>query len=95
MDLDANHSIDFNEFLRVVVGDMTPARQALVEKAFRTLDANNNGSIGLEEIKSKYNAHQHPDVKSGKRTEEEVLIEFMETFQHHCQLLDKSQKLDD
>ena len=25
----------------------------------------------------------HPDVKSGKRTEDEVLTEFLETFEQH------------
>ena len=37
--------------------------------------------IDLDEIKSVYNARRHPDVMSGKRTEDEVLLEFMETFE--------------
>jgi len=52
----------------------------LVIKAFKTLDVNNDGSISIEEFHNKYNALSHPEVKSGKRTEEEVLVEFMETF---------------
>ena len=35
----------------------------------------------MDEIKSVYNARRHPDVMSGKRTEDEVLLEFMETFE--------------
>jgi len=34
----------------------------------------------MEEFKKNYNALQHPEVKSGKKTEDEVLLEFMETF---------------
>lgn len=35
-------------------------------------------------MKSKFNAAQHPDVKSGKLTENEIQTEFIETFdQHH------------
>lgn len=35
-----------------------------------------------------YNAKQHPDVKSGKKNEEEVLGEFLDTFEmHHANLV--------
>jgi len=37
----------------------------------------------MEEFKAKYNARQHPDVRTRKRTEDEVLTEFMETFETH------------
>jgi len=59
---------------------MSPMRQKLVVQAFKTLDINRDGAISMEEFMNKYNARSHPEVKSGKRTEEEVLVEFMETF---------------
>jgi hypothetical protein len=34
-------------------------------------------------VKGVYNASQHPDVKSGKKQEDEVLMEFLETFETH------------
>lgn len=43
MDLDRSGTIDFNEFLRVIVGDMSQFRRNLVERAFRTLDVNQDG----------------------------------------------------
>jgi len=90
LDIDGNQVIDFNEFLRVVVGDMGPQRENLVQKAFRILDFNNNLVVDLEEIKRRYNARQHPEVRSGKRTEDEVLTEFMETFEAHHNLKDNT-----
>ena len=30
-----------------------------------------------------YNAKLHPEVKSGKKTEDEILGEFLETFEMH------------
>lgn len=83
MDIDGSGSIDFNEFIRVIVGEMSPSRKNLVLKAFKSLDINGDGEISLSEFQQKYNARQHPEVRSGKRTEEEVLLEFMETFQAH------------
>ena len=43
--------------------------------------------IELSDIKDKYNARMHPDVKSGKRTEDDVLMEFLETFEVHHNIL--------
>jgi Ca2+-binding EF-hand superfamily protein len=83
MDTDNSGEISFDEFLRVYVGDMNAFRVSLVEKAYKTLDFNNDGQVSMEEFKMKYNAQQHPDVRTGKRTEDEVLTEFMETFETH------------
>ena len=52
-------------------------------KAFKSIDVNEDGSLAIDDIKGRYNAKMHPDVKSGKRTEEEVLKEFLETFEQH------------
>lgn len=60
---------------------MNERRQKLVQQAFNILDQGGDGVIDIEDIKSKYNARYHPDVKQGKRTEEEVLMEFIETFE--------------
>lgn len=83
MDIDGSGEIDFNEFLRMIVGEMNQFRKNLVEKAYRTLDINMDGQISLIEFQNKYNATQHPDVRSGKKTEEQVILEFMDTFQQH------------
>ena len=37
----------------------------------------------LDDIKGVYNAKNHPDVKAGKKTEDEVLYEFLDTFESH------------
>ena len=37
----------------------------------------------IKDIKETYNAKNHPDVKKGKKTEEEVLAEFLDTFEIH------------
>jgi hypothetical protein len=47
------------------------------------MDINQDGLVDTAEFTSKYNAGMHPDVRSGKRTEEEIITEFMETFERH------------
>ena len=80
-DRDNTGEIDYDEFIRSIRGEMNEFRQKLVQQAFDTLDVNKNGEISFEEIKNKYNANRHPDVLSGKKTEDEVLKDFMDTFQ--------------
>jgi len=39
--------------------------------------------VKLFATKGVYNASKHPDVQSGKKTEEEVLGDFLDTFEQH------------
>ena len=82
-DYDGNGEIDFNEFIRVVVGPMNKFRTQIAVKAFKLIDVNEDGVLDVSDIKGRYTAHLHPEVKSGKRTEDEVLTEFLETFEQH------------
>ena len=80
-DRDNTGEIDYDEFLRTIRGDMNDFRRNLVNQVFNKLDINSNGEISFEELHAKYSAKNHPEVLSGKKTEEEVLKEFMDTFQ--------------
>ena len=80
-------SIDYDEFIKGIVGDMNDFRKAFVKKAFNKLDKNGNGAIEPDDIKGVYNARNHPDVKAGKKTEDEVLAEFLDTFEYHFNIL--------
>jgi len=39
--------------------------------------------IDIDSIKAAYIAKRHPDVLQGKRTEQTVLVEFIETLETH------------
>ena len=82
---DANRdgTVDYEEFLHRVRGPMNEGRKRLVERAFQKLDKNGNGVVELDDIRGVYNAKSHPDVRAGKKTEDEVLGEFLDTFEMH------------
>ena len=86
--IDRNRSgaIDYDEFLRAVRGPMNGFRKALVAQAFNKLDADESGILDINDVKRFYNARGHPDVRSGKKSEEEILGEFLETFEMHHNL---------
>lgn len=62
---------------------MNQNRKALAMRAFAIMDADGSGVIEINDIRSKYNAKMHPEVKSGKKTEDEILFEFIDTFEKH------------
>jgi hypothetical protein len=39
--------------------------------------------VDAEDLKDRYSASRHPDVVQGKKTEEQVLMDFIETFEIH------------
>lgn len=51
--------------------------------AFKKIDRDESGVIDMNDIKGVYNARNHPEVKSGKKSEDEILGEFLETFEAH------------
>lgn len=85
-DRDGSGEIDYDEFVRGVRGPMNQFRKKIVASAFKKLDKDGSGVIDINDIKGVYNASRHPDVKSGKKTEDEVLGEFIETFEQHHSL---------
>merc|ERR1712060_117490 len=82
-DRSGDGAIDFEEFLRGVRGGMNEFRVGLAMKAFKIMDKDGSGILDLDDIRQSYNAKQHPDVKAGKKTEDEILYEFLDTFEAH------------
>ena len=63
------------------MGPMNARRVALVKKAFKVIDQDGSGILDINDIRGRYNAKKHPDVMSGKQTEEDILYEFLDTFE--------------
>ena len=76
-DKNKDGSIDYLEFLRYIRGDLTEERKAAIAKAYEKLDKNHDGKVTLDDIAALYSAKMHPEVISGKKTEEQVYKQFM------------------
>lgn len=59
-------------------------------RAFKKLDRDGSGIVDMHDIEGVYNAKMHPEVKQGHKSEKEVLQEFLDTFELHYSLVDKS-----
>jgi len=81
MDTDRSGLVEYDEFLRAIRGPMNQNRKRIVAKAFAILDKDGGGFIDINDIRGVYTADKHPDVISGKKTEQHILQEFLETFE--------------
>jgi len=79
-DADGGGTITYDEFLGGLRGELSTRRAQLVLLAFDILDADKGGFVDIDDIADKYNAKTNPDVMSGKKTEKQVLKEFLDTF---------------
>jgi Ca2+-binding EF-hand superfamily protein len=55
-------------------------RARLVNLAFDVMDKDGSGTIEIADLADAYDTSKHPDVISGKKTKEQVLLEFLDTF---------------
>mmetsp|Transcript_5510 Transcript_5510/g.9369 ORF Transcript_5510/g.9369 Transcript_5510/m.9369 type:complete len:132 (-) Transcript_5510:2093-2488(-) len=90
-DTSGDGTLNFNELINTVREPLTPARRQQIEEVFKNIDKNQNGVLNLEEIKASFNVRRHPDVMQGKRTEQTVLNEFIETLEAHHSIYNDEQ----
>jgi len=60
---------------------MNPARKKVVAQAYKKLDKDGNGWIDINDVRGVYDSSRHPDVLAGKKTQDQILQEFLETFE--------------
>jgi len=61
-DTNRDGTLNIDEFLMAIRGELNDFRKALVEKAFRKIDRDSSGFIDIDDIKDIYNASKHPEV---------------------------------
>jgi Ca2+-binding EF-hand superfamily protein len=69
-DRDNSGTVDYEEFLRGIRGEMNQFRKDLTIRAFKIMDKDNSGILDISDIRGTYNAKKHPDAIAGKRTED-------------------------
>ena len=69
-DRDGTGTVDFDEFLVALRGDLNQFRLGFIKQAYDKLDVNKDGKVTLDDIAKLYDVSQHPDVISGKTTPE-------------------------
>ena len=82
-DRDGSGEVTYDEFLRMIRGEMNAFRKNIATKVYKIMDSDKSGQLDINDIRQTYNAKQHPKVQSGEKTEDEILSEFLDTFEDH------------
>ena len=81
LDPEATGLADYFQLIGELRGKMNPLRRRLVGEIFSKLDTNGIGEVDIDIITKHFNPAGHPEVRSGMRSAQDVLGEFMETFE--------------
>ena len=76
-DRNLDGTVSYDEFLRALRGDLNDSRRQLISLAFRKLDKTGDGQVTIEDLIGVYDVSFHPDFRSGKKTRDQILTEFM------------------
>jgi len=87
--------ISYDNLVNELLGKFGESRRTLVNNAFNKLDVARKGVVNMNIIRNGFNAKSHPDVINGKRTDQEVLAEFLDNFDYHFNLLNQGRNPED
>ena len=88
-DADKSGFIDYSEFLKGITGNLSQFRKEILKQVFNKLDKEEKGFITVQTLRDNYDPKGHPLVRQEKRTEDEILGEFIDILEYHFNLLNE------
>jgi len=86
-DKEGNGYIKCEEFINELCGSLNQFRKETLKQVFEKLDQKEKGFITVGTIRHEYNPKGNPLVRQGKRSEDEILAEFLDVLEYHFNLL--------
>jgi Ca2+-binding EF-hand superfamily protein len=72
--------LHFPNFIRNFKKILNENRLNYIETVFSKLDTHKTEMLNIEEVKFKFNASSHPDAVHGKKSEDDIITEFLDCF---------------
>ena len=88
-DKDGSGYIDYGEFIGGILGDLSKFRKDILKQVFDKIDKNETGTITVGQLREAYNPKEHPLVRQGKRSEDEILGDFIDSLEYQFSLLNE------
>ncbi|CAD8075605.1 unnamed protein product [Paramecium primaurelia] len=73
-----NGMMNYSGFIKQIQGTMSLRKFNAVQQAFESLP-----KTTIDIVKQQFNAKDHPDVRANRKREDDVLCEFIDTFEQH------------
>jgi Ca2+-binding EF-hand superfamily protein len=80
LDRDGNNEISYDEFILAMRGEFSNNRKVLIKRVFESIDIDGDGIISMTDIGKAFNPKNHPDVKAGRMTVNQLLRDFLDSF---------------
>ena len=86
LDFSGTGKITIEDIINNILDPISEHRKLYVVNKFAKLDVEKQGEVKVSLLKEKYNPKGHPDVISGKVTDEEIFKQFCYTLDIYCNL---------
>jgi Ca2+-binding EF-hand superfamily protein len=70
--------IKYNDLIIDLIGNINQNRELIIKNVYNNFIRGEGSNISLNDLKQKFKGYNHPDVKSGLRSETEVYYDFLE-----------------
>jgi Ca2+-binding EF-hand superfamily protein len=79
-DADGDGNITYDEFISGLRDELSERRLVMVKKAFAMLDKDGSGELTVNDIAGIYDVSMNAEFLEGKKTKDEILMEFLNNF---------------
>jgi len=79
-DVDGDGHISYDEFVRKLREPLSERKQKVVDTAFKLLEKGKSGKVQASDIVHYFNVEKNPDFIAGKRSRENIIEEFLQSF---------------
>jgi Ca2+-binding EF-hand superfamily protein len=79
-DTDGDGQINLEEFMRGLRDELTERREAIVWRAFGLMDRDGSGVVEAKDVAHLYDVSQHREFIEGTKTKDEILNDFLNSF---------------
>ena len=93
-DKKSSGEIIYDNLINEIVGNINEERKYLLNLAFEKISGGKD-SININLMRTKFYPGGHPDVIIGRRSEQEVLAEFLDNLDYHFNLLNQGKNVED
>ena len=89
LDKERKGEINYEDFINELVGEVNNNRRKILKLVYDKINEDNENYITVGQMRNSYNAKENPLVRQKKKSEDEMMAEFMDFIEYHFNLLNE------